>query len=98
MLRLFIINGIDVFNVIFLWLCLNKKKSDLIKIIISIVTIIILTTFSDYIGLNFIVSYIITVTVIKIIYNTSFKDTILKFFVLIIIDMIFQLGAVALGG
>lgn len=91
MLNLFLIDSIDVLNVIFLWLCLTKKKSSLIKIIASIITISIFTAFSDYLGLNFIISYIITILVIKIIYNESFEDTILRFLVIIITDMLLQL-------
>lgn len=91
MLSKFIINSIDVVNILLLFIYLTKKDLTAIRLLSAILSISILTTVSDYIHLNFIISYIFTILLIKIIYKDRLKDTLLRFLIIVIIDMLLQL-------
>ena len=59
MLNDFIINSMDIFNIIYLWTILTKKNNNIFKLLSSVFITSILITFIEQLGLNFIVIYII---------------------------------------
>ena len=87
MLSQLIINSIDVINIVLLFNYFTKKDREIIKLTSSIFIISILITLSDYMNLNFIIQYIITILVIKVIFIDTLKDTILVISMVVIIDM-----------
>lgn len=92
MLNNFIINGIDTFNIIYLWTALTKKNNNIFKLWSSILIISILTTIiEELLGLSFIVTYIMTIITIKIIYKKDLKNIIFGLLVILLIDMLLQL-------
>lgn len=91
MLNLFIINSLDTFNIIYLWTILNKKNNNIFKLLSSMIIISILGTVIHQMQSSFIIGYIIFITVLKIIYKIDLKDIILRFFLVLLIDMSLEL-------
>lgn len=91
MLNLFIINSLDVFNIVYLWVVLNNKNKDIFKLLFSVLIISVLCTIIKQMQLSFIIPHIIVITILKVIYKIHLKDTILRFFLVLIIDMSLQL-------
>ena len=75
----FIINVIDTFIIMYLWVILTRKNNNIFKMLSSVIILSILVTFTEKLGLNFIITYTIDIIVIKIIYKSSLKETILGF-------------------
>lgn len=75
MLSNFTLNVMDTFNILYLWIILTKGDNNIFKLISSVVIISILITVTDHLGLNFIITYIMDVIIIKIIYKKNFKTT-----------------------
>lgn len=90
MLFNFVINSLDAINIIFLWVILNKKNYSLYEVLISIIICSSFANIADYFDLNFIVSYITVILIIKLIYKKQLKDVVLQFFLILFIEMSFQ--------
>ncbi len=75
----FIINVIDTFIIMYLWAILTKKNNNIFKFLSSVIILSILVTFTEKLGLNFIITYTVDIIVIKVIYKSSLKETILGF-------------------
>jgi two-component system, LytTR family, sensor histidine kinase AgrC len=69
MLNNFFINTLDTINIIYLWVILDKKNNNLQKLLFSIIICSIIVTTVEYFKLNFIVSYILVIMVIKTVYK-----------------------------
>lgn len=91
MLNDIIINSLDTINIIYLWVILNKKNNSFYRLLFSIIICSSLVTFDEYFKLNFIFSYIILITVVKVIYEKKLKDVTLELFLILFIQMSFQL-------
>ena len=65
----FIINVMDTFIIMYLWISLTKKNNNIFKLLSSVIILSILVTFIEKLGLNFIITYIVDIIVIKIIYK-----------------------------
>lgn len=91
MITSFFINSLDTINIIYLWAILNKKNNSLYSYCFSIITCSILVTAVEYFELNFILSYIVLITGITITCKKKLKDIILEFFLILFIEMSFQL-------
>ncbi|WP_316346481.1 GHKL domain-containing protein [Clostridium sp.] len=91
MLINFFINSLDTTNIIYLWVILNKKNNNFYRLLFSIIICSSLVTIVEYFELNFIVSYIVLITGITIAYKKKLKDVILEFFLILFIEMSFQL-------
>ncbi|ABR32457.1 GHKL domain-containing protein [Clostridium beijerinckii] len=91
MITSFFINSLDTINIIYLWAILNKKNNSLYRLLFSIITCSILVTAVEYFELNFILSYIVLITGITITCKKKLKDIILEFFLILFIEMSFQL-------
>ncbi|MBW9171758.1 sensor histidine kinase [Clostridium estertheticum] len=90
MLNEFILNSLDTFNIIYLWTSIIKKNNKY-ELFYSVLTISILITISDNLGLNFVVTYIMAIVAIKIIYKMAFKNIIYGFLLIVLIDILMQL-------
>ena len=91
MLNSFIINFIDTFNIIYLWLTLTKKEKKIFELLSSIFIVAIVTTVIERFNINFILIYIMAIVIIKIIYKRYLKDVIVEFLLVALIDIILQL-------
>ena len=91
MLTNFFMNSLDVINIIYLWIILNKKNNSLQRVLFCIIICSSFVNIADYFELNFIVSYITVIMIIKIIYKKELKDVLLQFFLILFIEMSFQL-------
>ncbi|SFD02818.1 GHKL domain-containing protein [Clostridium uliginosum] len=91
MLNNFIINSLDMVNIIYLWTTLTKKDNNIFKLLSSVLITSVLITFVEHFGLNFIIIYIIDIIIIKIIYKRALKYLILEFFLVLLIEMSLQL-------
>lgn len=91
MLNDIFINGLDIINIIYLWTILNKKNNSFYRFLFSIIICSSFVTICDHFELNFTVSYIVVIMVIKIAYEKNLKDVILGFFFILFIEMSFQL-------
>ncbi|OOM11818.1 GHKL domain-containing protein [Clostridium saccharobutylicum] len=86
-----VINSLDTINIIYLWVILNKKNNSFYRLLFSIIICSSLLTFDEYFKLNFIFAYIILITVVKVIYEKKLKDVTLELFLILFIEMSFQL-------
>lgn len=84
MLSSFIINTMNSFNIIYLWILLTKKSKNIFKLLSSFLIFAISVTAIEQVGMNFIASYIIGIVIIKIMYNSSLKEVILGFILVLI--------------
>ncbi|WP_297420307.1 GHKL domain-containing protein [Clostridium sp.] len=75
----FIIDSIDAFIIMYLWIILTKKNNNIFKLLLSVIILSILVNFIEKLGLNFIITYALDIIVIKIIYKSSLKETVLGF-------------------
>lgn len=91
MLSNFITNGIDTINIVYLWIALTKKNSSIFKFIFSVLILSISVTLIEQLELNFIITYIIDIIIIKFVYESSLKEVILAFLLVLLIDILFQL-------
>ncbi|MBN7577121.1 ATP-binding protein [Clostridium beijerinckii] len=91
MLNSFIINSLDTFNIIYLWAALNKKNNNIAKLLSIILIVSILTTIVEQLGVNFIITYIMIVVVIKAIYKIGLKEIILGFLFVLLVEISLQL-------
>jgi Signal transduction histidine kinase regulating citrate/malate metabolism len=91
MLSDFTLNIMDTFNIVYLWIILTKRENNIFKLISSVVIISILITVTDQLGLNFIVTYMIDIIIIKIIYKRNFKNIIFELLLSLLIIMLIQL-------
>ncbi|NOW82137.1 two-component system sensor histidine kinase AgrC [Clostridium beijerinckii] len=91
MLSSAIINGMNTFNIIYLWATLTKKNNDILKLALSVLIASILVTGIEVLQLNFMLEYIAVIISIKIIYKADFKQVILGFFLVLVIVMSLEL-------
>ena len=91
MLSDFTLNVMDTFNILYLWIILTKRENNIFKLISSVVIISILITVTDHLGLNFIITYIMDVIIIKIIYKRNFKNIIFELLLTLLTVMLIQL-------
>jgi len=91
MLNNLIINSLDAINIIYLWVVLNKKDYSVYRLFLCMIICSIFANIADYFNLNFILSYIIVIAIIKIIYKKELKDIVLQFFLVLFTEMSFQL-------
>ena len=91
MLTDFTLNIMDTFNIVYLWIVLTKRENNLFKLISSVVIISILITVIDQLGLNFIVTYVMDIIIIKIIYRRNFNNIIFELLLTLLIIMLIQL-------
>ncbi len=91
MLNTFIINSLDMVNIIYLWTVLIRKNNNIFKLLSSVLITSILTTLIELLGVNFIITYIMIIIVIKIIYKIDLKEIILGFILVLLIEMSLQL-------
>lgn len=91
MLSSAIINGMNTFNIIYLWVTLTKKNNDILKLALSVLIASILCTGIEVLQLNFIIEYIAIILSIKIIYKADLKQVILGFFLALVIVMSLEL-------
>lgn len=91
MLNDFFINILDIMNIIYLWTILKKQNNSLYRLLFSVIISSSFVTFSDYFQLNFIISYIVLIMVIKIVYKKDLKYVILEFFLILFIEMSLQM-------
>ena len=91
MLSNLVINSLDTINIIYFWVILNKKITGLYRFLFSIIICSNLITIVEYFKLNFTISYIILITIITIAYRKKLKDVALQFFLILFIEMSFQL-------
>lgn len=91
MLSDFILSIMDTFNIIYLSTFLSRKDNSIFKLLSSVIIISILITITDYLGLNFIFTYIIDIIVIKIIYKRNLKNIIFELLLSILTIIIIQL-------
>lgn len=91
MLSNFIINSLDATNIIYLLGILNKKNNSWYRFLFTIIICSSLVTILEYFKLNFIVSYILVIITIKIMYKKELRDVVLQFFLVLVIEMGFQL-------
>ncbi|MFL0167288.1 GHKL domain-containing protein [Candidatus Clostridium helianthi] len=96
MLSSAIINGMNTFNIIYLWATLTKKNNNMLKLVPSVLVASILVTVIEVLQLNFIIEYIAVILSIKIIYKADFKQVILGFFLVLIAVMSLELIFAAL--
>ncbi|MBW6410749.1 GHKL domain-containing protein [Clostridium weizhouense] len=90
MLTSFIINGLDTINILYLYTSLIKKNNNIFKLLLTILLISIAVTITEQLGCNFIFIYAINIIIIKLMYKENIKEIILKFFLIILIDIILQ--------
>ncbi|MBE6090844.1 MAG: GHKL domain-containing protein [Clostridium beijerinckii] len=91
MLSSAIINGMNTFNIIYLWATLTKKNNDILKLSLSVLIASSLVTGIEILQLNFIISYITIILIIKMIYKIDLKQAVLGFFLALIIVMSLEL-------
>ncbi|MBN1046542.1 GHKL domain-containing protein [Clostridium botulinum] len=91
MINRFFVNSLDMVNIIYLWAVLTKKNNNIFKLLYSVFITSVLTTFIEQLELNFIITYIVTIMIIKIIYERTLKDLVLEFFLVLLIEMSLQL-------
>ena len=91
MLIQFMINTIDTFNIMYLWIMLSKKDNNIIKMLFSVFILSVFCTASEQFGLNFIFIYIVDIIVIMILYKSDLKDVIVGYFSILYIYMILEL-------
>ena len=91
MLDNFIINILDMTNIIYLWIILSKKTNDRIKFISSIIVTSTIITLIEQKNLNFLWTYIIILMVTKVIYKIEFKYIVFNIFLSIVLEISFQL-------
>jgi len=91
MLSGFIIDSLDMVNIIYLWVILTQKSNNVFKLLSSILIASISTVFIEKLELNFIVVHVMIILVLKIIYKINLKEIIMGFFLVLIIVMSFQL-------
>lgn len=91
MLNDFLINILDTINIIYLWIILNKKNYGLHRLLFSVIACSSFVTIADYFNLNFIVSYIAVIMLIKTVYRKDLKYIILEFFLILFIEMSLQM-------
>lgn len=85
------INILDTINIIYLLVILIKKNNGLHRSLFSIIICSALVTAVEYFKLNFIVSYILVIMVIKNIYKRSLKYIILEFSLTLLIEISLQM-------
>ena len=91
MLSSAIINGMNTFSIIYLWATLTKKNCDILKLALSVLIASSLVTGIEMLQLNFIISYITIILIIKMIYKIDLKQAVLGFFLALIIVMSLEL-------
>ncbi|MDU1005634.1 GHKL domain-containing protein [Clostridium butyricum] len=87
MLSDFIINSIDSFNIIYLWVILTKKNNNIFKLLSSVLIFSVLVTAIEQLGLNFIITYIAGIMTIKIIYKGYLKEVISGYILVLLIEI-----------
>lgn len=90
MLSDFLVNILDIINIIYLWAVISKKNSEVYRLLISVVIGSVFIAIINFLELNFIVSYIVFIMVIKIAYKRQLKSVILEFFFILFIEMSLQ--------
>jgi len=91
MLSSAIINGMNTFNIIYLWTTLTKKNNNIFKLVLSVLIASILGTGIEVLQLNFIITYITIITIIKVVYKIDLKQAVLGFFLVLIIIISLEL-------
>lgn len=91
MLKSFIVNSLDMVNIIYLWTILTKKNNNIFKLLSSILITSALTTYIEKLGVNFLVTYVMIIMVIKIIYKIKLKEIIFQFFLVLLVEISLQL-------
>ncbi len=91
MLSSAIINGMNTFNIIYLWVTLTKKNNNILKLALSVLIASIFVTGIEVLQLNFIITYITIILIIKIIYKIDLKQAVLGFFLVLIIIISLEL-------
>lgn len=92
MLNSFIMNAVDTFNITYLWVILSRKDNNIIKLLLNVCLIAGICTIIEKLGLNFIIiTYGLSIIIIKMIYRSSLKDVIFGFLLIVLIDIILQL-------
>lgn len=91
MLNDFILNALDVVNIMCLWAILMKRKGEKLRLISAIISIFILITCIQKMGIGFIFEYLACIIIIKAIYKIKLKDIILSFLLVVLIDMSLQM-------
>lgn len=87
MLINFIINSIDTLNIVLLWVMLIKKNNNIFKLLLCVLMFSISVTVIEKLELNFIISYVVGIIIIKIIYKSSAKEAILGFTLALLTDI-----------
>ena len=91
MLSNIFINSLDMINIVYLWTILNKKNNNVYKLLFSTFICSSLVTIAEYFQINFIFSYIAIIMVIKTVYKKELKHMVLELFLILFIEMSFQL-------
>ena len=91
MLSNIFINSLDMVNIVYLWTILNKKNNNVYKFLFSTFICSSLVTIAEYFQINFIFSYIAIIMVIKTVYKKELKHMVLELFLILFIEMSFQL-------
>jgi len=91
MLSNIFINSLDMVNIVYLWTILDKKNNNVYKLLFSTFICSSLVTIAEYLQINFIFSYIAIIMVIKTVYKKELKHMVLEFFLILFIEMSFQL-------
>jgi two-component system sensor histidine kinase AgrC len=87
----FIIDSIDTFIIMYLWVILTKRNNNILKLLSSIIILSVSVTVIEKLELNFIITYIVDIMVIKIIYKSSLKETVLGFILALLTDISLEL-------
>ena len=93
MLAAFFINGLDTFNIFYLWQVLMKKRGDVSKLLFGTFISTMLVTILEALGIHFIFEYMLFILVFKIIYKIETEEAILGFVLTTLIEMALQLMA-----
>lgn len=91
MLINFVLNVMDTFNIVYLWIALTKRDSNFRKLVSSVLIIASILTITAEVRLNFIIVYIIEIIILKIIYRRDFKNVIFGLLLTLLIIMLMQL-------
>ncbi|MDR3595863.1 GHKL domain-containing protein [Clostridium sp.] len=81
----------NAFSLIYLLATLSKWDKSIVKLILTVLTLASVSTIMDYLDINFIFLYIVSIVVIKIAYKKDFKDIIFGFFLILFMILILEL-------
>ncbi len=87
MLINFMLNVMDTFNIVYLWMNLAKRERNFLKLISSVIIISSLITATQQLELHFISVYIVDIIAIMIIYKSDFKNVIFGLTLTVLIIM-----------